>query len=282
MLVEWREIADYEDDPADLADRELCELAKRWMDYCSRDAGSRDFIERLNREAAVETGLIERLYQFDQEVTDILIERGFSSEHIPPTMEGIGAEHAAAMLEDQLLAIEGLSPFIASGRRLSTSYIKELHALFTRHQAFAEGRDQFGRETDIPLLHGEYKERPNNPTTVDGAIHYYCPPEHVAAEMDRLLVLHEAHADVAPEVEAAWLHHRFAQIHPFQDGNGRVSRALATLVFVRSGLPPLVVRNVHRSEYFDALETADDGDLKPLAWFFARLQKERMAFLKSA
>jgi len=22
-----------------------------------------------------------------------------------------------------------------------------------------------------------------------------------------------------PEIEAAWLHHRFTQIHPFQDGN---------------------------------------------------------------
>ena len=45
--------------------------------------------------------------------------------------------------------------------------------------------------------------------------------------------LHRNHHDVAPEVEAAWLHHRFTQIHPFQDGNGRIARALATLIFVK-------------------------------------------------
>ena len=43
-----------------------------------------------------------------------------------------------------------------------------------------------------------------------------------------------------PEVEAAWLHHRFGQIHPFQDGNGRVARALATMIFLRAGFVPLV------------------------------------------
>ena len=37
------------------------------------------------------------------------------------------------------------------------------------------------------------------------------------------------------EVEAAWLHHRFTQIHPFEDGNGRVARALASLVFIPDG-----------------------------------------------
>jgi Fic family protein len=48
---------------------------------------------------------------------------------------------------------------------------------------------------------------------------------HVAAEMDKLVELHREHraAGVAPEVESAWLHHRFTQIHPFQDGNGRVA-----------------------------------------------------------
>jgi|GEM_PF-6737520 len=29
-----------------------------------------------------------------------------------------------------------------------------------------------------------------------------------------------------PLLVAAWLHHQFVQIHPFQDGNGRVTRAL--------------------------------------------------------
>ena len=94
--------------------------------------------------------------------------------------------------------------------------------------------------------------------------------------MDRLIALHRSHQDkdVAPEVEAAWFHHRFAQIHPFTDGNGRVARALATLVFIRAGWLPLVVRDNRRGDYISALEKADGGDLKPLVTFFAALQRQ--------
>ena len=76
------------------------------------------------------------------------------------------------------------------------------------------------------------------------------------------------------EVKAAWLHHRFTQIHPFQDGNGRVARALASLVFLKDRCFPLVIRDSDRKEYIEALETADAGDLRPLVGLFARRQKE--------
>ncbi|OIQ65106.1 Fic/DOC family protein [mine drainage metagenome] len=84
----------------------------------------------------------------------------------------------------------------------------------------------------------------------------------------------EAESKYTPEVKSAWLHHRFTQIHPFQDGNGRVARALASLVFLREGLFPLVVRESDRKEYIGALETADAGNLSPLVSFFARRQRD--------
>jgi len=86
--------------------------------------------------------------------------------------------------------------------------------------------------------------------------------------------MHERHAaeGVRPEISAAWLHHRFTQIHPFQDGNGRVSRALATLVFVKAGYLPLVIRaEGNRDAYIYALEQADNGDLRPLVTLFANI-----------
>ena len=73
---------------------------------------------------------------------------------------------------------------------------------------------------------------------------------------------------VPPEVLSSWLHHRFTQIHPFQDGNGRIARALATLVFLKPGLFPLVIRDADRKGYIDALERGDQGDLLPLIKLF--------------
>ena len=120
-----------------------------------------------------------------------------------------------------------------------------------------------------------YRRDTLNPLRPDGTVHLYCPPEQVDLEMDRLIALHHQHDDFAPEVEAAWLHHRFAQIHPFQDGNGRIARALATLVLVKAGWFPLVVRDRERAVYIGALEAADDGDLEPLIEYFAGLQRNQ-------
>ena len=72
---------------------------------------------------------------------------------------------------------------------------------------------------------------------------------------------------------AAWLHHRFVQIHPFADGNGRVTRALDTWRPVQHDYLPIVVTRDDRNDYFDALEAADDGDIGPLMELTARLQQ---------
>lgn len=105
----------------------------------------------------------------------------------------------------------------------------------------------------------------------------YCPPEHVASEMDQLIDMHRRHiADNIPsDVAAAWLHHRFTQIHPFQDGNGRVARAIASHALIKDGLFPLVITRDDRVAYLDALETADGGDLAPLVELFGKIQKRQ-------
>jgi Fic family protein len=75
-------------------------------------------------------------------------------------------------------------------------------------------------------------------------------------------------------LKAAWLHHRFTQIHPFQDGNGRVARTLASLIFIRQGLFPVVITRNDRQEYINASEAADSGNLTRLTKLFSRLQEK--------
>ncbi len=274
MDYHWTPIEDYEA-PDALAHRELRSLARVWRDQRERLSSRqayRDLEQRLKREWAIETGLIERLYTLDRGITQLLIEHGIQAAVIPHGRVA-NPEATVAMIEDHREAVEEVFRFVKDERALSTSYIEELHALMTRHQQSVGGIDSLGRATEVPLLRGDYKRWPNNPKRFDGSVHEYCPPEHVSSEMDRLLDMHQAHDATAPEVEAAWLHHRFTQIHPFQDGNGRVVRALATLVFVKAGWFPLVVRDRDRKRYLEALEHADSGNLKTLVDYFARLQK---------
>ena len=60
---------------------------------------------------------------------------------------------------------------------------------------------------------------------------------------------------------------------------GRVARAIASLVLVKEGLFPLVIRRDDRGKYLEALEAADHGDLKPLSELITRLQRDQ--FLKA-
>ena len=281
MDQNWESIRDYEVEPEKLADSELRALSEVWIERRSfledSDNFSR-FTDRLKREWAIETGLIERLYALDRGITELMIEHGINEDLLPHGSGDQSPSRVVAMIDDQKSAIDSVFAFVNGGRELSTSYIKELHGIFTRNQEFVEGRDQFNKVTQVPLVHGDYKQLPNNPTREDGLVHIYCPPIHVSSEMDRLIELHRSHMTAAPEVEAAWLHHRFTQIHPFQDGNGRVARALATLIFLKAHWLPLVVRDIDRKKYIDALEAADEGDLRPLVLFFSVLQKKE--FLK--
>jgi fido (protein-threonine AMPylation protein) len=165
--------------------------------------------------------------------------------------------------------------FVGGRRELSTGYIRELHAALLRNQDTYTVVDPLGRAFEKDLERGAYKTTPNSPTTPDGSIHEYCPPEHVASEMDRLVALHAEHErrGVPVEVEAAWLHHRFAQIHPFADGNGRVARSIASLVFIKAGWFPLIVKRDDWPRYVEMLERADRGDLRPLTAQFVEAQR---------
>jgi hypothetical protein len=55
------------------------------------------------------------------------------------------------------------------------------------------------------------------------------------------------------------LHAWLAHIHPYIDGNGRLSRAVTNLELIRSGYPPIVIRRKDRERYLDALAESDEG-----------------------
>ena len=273
------------DDPEGLVATEIAGIRAVWRDQRERLKGTRrlaDFNEQLSREWAIETGIIENIYEIERGVTETLIEHGFREELLTHGSTDRPRKFVLQVLEDQKQALDSIFDFVKGARHLSTSYIKELHSALLRSQEFTEGEDTLGHwRNDIPLLKGDWKRQPNYPVR-DGVMYKYCPPEQVASEMDRLVEMHARHIDkgASPEVQAAWLHHRFTQIHPFQDGNGRVARAITSLVLVKYGLFPLVVTRDDRATYIDALEAADRGDLKPLVDLIARLQ--RLRFLKAA
>ncbi|MEQ8465152.1 MAG: Fic family protein [Coleofasciculus sp. E1-EBD-02] len=283
--MEWQPIEDLPSNWQNLASAELPPLVTVWDEQAERLRTSgefKTFMERLSREIAIETGIIERLYTIDRGITRLLIEQGINEALIPHGATDRPVKQVVSLIQDQETAIEGLFDFVGGQRSLSTSYVKQLHQVLTQSQDSTEALvPQTGQIIRVRLIRGDWKQQPNNPMRLNGTIHEYCPPEQVASEMDRLIELHHHHRNqkIPPEIESAWLHHRFTQIHPFQDGNGRVARCLASLVFIQAGWFPLVLTRDDRAAYIAALEQADQGDLKGLINLFTKSQKQ--AFISS-
>jgi Fic family protein len=277
-MYKWRPISDLGSDPKSLTDGELESLRRIWADQ-KKDLTARgvldEFDKRLRREWSIETGIIENVYTLDRGVTRTLIEKGIDAALIPHGASDRDSALVARIIQDHYDALQGMFDFVGGQRLLSTGYVKELHAALLRNQDTHTVVDQFGKAFEKQLEKGQYKSAPNSPTRADGSVHEYSPPEHVASEMDRLLLMHAEHTaqGIPTEVEAAWLHHRFAQIHPFADGNGRVARAIASLVFIKAGWFPVIVKRDEYARYIEALEKADGDDLRPLVAMFVEAQR---------
>ena len=261
---------------------EIDALQRQWTAYRqAREAAQPNaysaFLERLTRSWAIETGIIEGLYTLDRGMTETLVMRGISADLIERSATDKDPHELARILADHQDTVAGVYAEIREGRPISRSAIRQIHATLTRNQPTFRAMDQFGRSFDAELRRGDFKTLPNNPTRPDGAIHEYCPPEHVDSELDNLLEWHSEYSrdtdHYHPLLTAAWLHHRFTQIHPFQDGNGRVARALMTWHLIQQDYLPVVVSRDDRKPYIDALEYADAGNLKPLVNLVVGMQR---------
>lgn len=108
-------------------------------------------------------------------------------------------------------------------------------------------------------------------------VHYEAPkPERVPDEMERFIAWVNAGTEVDEVVKAAIVHLWFVTVHPFDDGNGRIARALTDMMLARSERTSKRFYSMSaeiklmRSEYYEVLERTQrgDGDITEwLLWF---------------
>jgi Fic family protein len=274
----WEQIEPLSDRDKAIDLSDILPLGDSWRGFRQRLSSSNPrvlerFHERLVRSLSIETGILERIYDLDRGTTQALITKGFLEELIQRESTNIEPSALVDILRDQEGAVLLVQDLVVKSRPLTKGTIFELHAILTQHQETVPAVDQFGQKVKIPLRRGAFKTLPNNPLRPNGTKHEYCPPEHVDSEIESMLALFARYETENPFLVSAWLHHRFTQIHPFQDGNGRVARVLTTFVLLRGGYLPLVIDRDRRTDYIEALELADCGSLDKLVQFFSALEK---------
>jgi Fic family protein len=205
-------------------------------------------------------------------------------------MEGITAK--GKPLKDHLdirghnEAINFLLEIVKDTRLISEADIRALHAMILVEPYDSPAKTAEGLPTTKRITLGEYKTSPNHVKTATGEIHYYATPEETPAKMQELMEWYtEAVNDKAINavVIAALFHHEFVAIHPFDDGNGRLSRILMNLILMQAGYPPIVVKMDDRTNYYSLLSRADVGDSWPFVEYIAeRLKDSLLLYLKAA
>lgn len=279
QATKWSPIEPLDESALDVDFTEVDDLQKQWLEVKTSVENSNpraydEFNQELYRRWAIETGIIEGLYDLDRGITQTLVRHGFSAEHVERNSTNKSPDELVTILRDHKNASDLVYQWIQESCPLGKTFVRIIHQVVAKNQPTYEAIDQFECKVSRELHKGEFKKFPNNPTRPDGIVHEYCPPEQVESELDNLLHWYETYDDGRqhPLAVAAWLHHRFTQIHPFEDGNGRVVRALLTWHLARKDYLPIVIDRDTRPEYISSLEQADSGDLSHLVGLIVRLE----------
>jgi len=114
-------------------------------------------------------------------------------------------------------------------------------------------------------------------------VHYQAPPaEHLVAETDRFLIWANATTTEPSLIKAGLAHLWLVTLHPFDDGNGRIARAVGDLFLARADGSPQRFYSLsaqiqrERKAYYDVLEATQKGTLDVtewLSWFLGALQR---------
>lgn len=154
--------------------------------------------------------------------------------------------------------------------------------LYHWHRLVCAGR------TDLDVI-GGYRTHNAPMQVVSGplqkpVVHFEAPPsEQMAAEMTRFLEWFET-CDLAALTKAGLAHLYFVTIHPFEDGNGRIARALSEKALAQAlGQPSLLALSrqieAQRKGYYEALH-ASNMSLEVTDWllWFAKTAMDAQSY----
>lgn len=173
---------------------------------------------------------------------------GIDDQHIPPQERGI-----AEMMVD---LYQGFANPLSD------------EALFAWHRMVMAG------ERRIETI-GAYRAHSDPMQVISGSIgrpkiHFEAPPsKQIPTEMERFIAwfnrtASDGDAPLSPLIRSGMAHIYFESIHPFEDGNGRIGRALSEKALAQSlGQPSLIslafTIERNRKRYYDMLEASNKG-----------------------
>lgn len=166
-----------------------------------------------------------------------------------------------------------------TGKPLTEVFIRQLHQIMFREDYEERRVAPDGTVYSYTVHVGRYKTRANSVRTKTGELFEYASKEETPGLMYDLVKWYneEAEKGALTAIELATLfHYRYIRIHPFEDGNGRISRLLMNFILLRHNYPMIVVRHKDKDRYLDALAKSD-ANVDPRPSFGAKASIEQIA-----
>ena len=197
--------------------------------------------ERFKEAFTYDTNAIEGSLVEAKEVADILRKRKWPEDR---SKEDISETYGVA---------EAVDCIRKTKEHISLKLIKELHRIvFKNSKLFAGKFREKGAEVVVADAYGN-------------VVHRGAPSSQVERQLKQLIGWYSRNKKKYPPlILAAVVHNQFENIHPFQDGNGRVGRLLLNNILLKHNLPPLNIEIRNRSQYYAALQAYEnDHNIRP-------------------
>ncbi len=199
---------------------------------------SEEVWEKFTKFFTYDTNAIEGSTITEKEVADIL-----QKNKLP--------EKPKYEIEETFGVSEAIKHIRKTKEHISLNLIRELHRI-----VFKGSKDFAGdfRKVEVAVVDSS------------GAIvHRGAPPDYVVKLLNELINWYNKNKKKYPPIVlAAVIHNQFENIHPFQDGNGRVGRLLLNNILIKHNLPPVNIELRNRKEYYNSLqEYENNGNLRP-------------------
>jgi len=181
--------------------------------------------------------------------TKLVVEEGITigARSLREHLEAVGNAEAFYFVEE---LAQGIQP-------INHINVQKIHEIVTRGQLRESGKYR----TENVRIAGAIKSPPDFSKII----------EQLDAYFHNIYLMSTNAMEIA-----AYIHHRFVEIHPFIDGNGRVARLLTNLYLLSNGYPPLVLKKQDRNRYYAYLHSADQGNLEPLTRYIAKAEDDSL------
>lgn len=134
-------------------------------------------------------------------------------------------------------------------------------------------------EKTLPQFAGKLRKEPVYVTNSESTFpHWKFVPKFIK---EFLAWYNESQKKIEPVELAGMAHFRYVSIHPFGDGNGRVSRFIMNYILIKNNCPPLNIKYTDREGYYKALEKGqtESNEIHFLKWFMKYYIKSNKKYI---